>query len=711
MKIRETLAQLSKNISSQNVSRKKVMLSYVSLFLVLMLLLSSTISWFTQNDDASFDTKMITMSSSDGMRVNNGEDLSRVIHLSSEVVLSEASSVDGRNIFFPTTGTFEDETANMVFREGNAGDKNANYYYQNFKLTSDSGAASVYVKSYSVSVGDGSELITFNGSPGVSVGCPIRIAFIQDSQDEPIVLDPSALLTNFAQTFNAVNYADDDGNAITAQSTAHSFADYFYGNSAIFDIPTSGELDITMVVWLEGTGPNCDAYIGKPISIDIDLETNWMNMEKVYFEDYTHNDDCGSDILPYDTNSSAYWVGSDSCIMTMTYLDIRTDEYKTVAMTPIEYRDDGAPKKWEAVIPTYVETNITFSRYNPDSCEVWNTWRTDETVDADYQSGRPTDGTDRRANDGSTGKVSLQSTRIVDGTNAEGATVKMRSLTYRAYFGNGWGSTTETVKRIVPGVGYWLSNSQGGSTGEISAIQWYLRLDENTFNPDDSTYKFIPTSADTYQLSVTLPEGQRIFQFYESSNDVWFGRQDHNAYPDDSLAYAKKTGDEYIGIYSDGGIYTFTIRFTDPGSFSTESSSLGTITFNITHESSSGGGGGEVGTPLPGTGVDHIITFKDTSSAGWVFNNVNDRNQKLYVEFTDTAGSKYYLYVPTTGYQYFETKYKITSDSTYAITGIYLNPENSNQLNKVGRNTINQPVDDKNYKIIIDANDNLSVSS
>lgn len=42
-----------------------------------------------------------------------------------------------------------------------------------------------------------------------------------------------------------------------------------------------------MVAWLEATGENCDAYEGQNVSITVELESNWKDMEYVTFVDKT----------------------------------------------------------------------------------------------------------------------------------------------------------------------------------------------------------------------------------------------------------------------------------------------------------------------------------------------------------------------------------------------------------------------------------------
>ena len=115
---------ISKAAAKRGIDKKQFIISYVSLFIILALLMTATFSWFTVKDTATIDGSAFTLSAASGLRVNQGEDMSGQIKLATDVKLAEASSVDGRNIYFPTTGTFSDTTSEMTFREGTVGDKN-----------------------------------------------------------------------------------------------------------------------------------------------------------------------------------------------------------------------------------------------------------------------------------------------------------------------------------------------------------------------------------------------------------------------------------------------------------------------------------------------------------------------------------------------------------------------------------------------------------
>lgn len=91
------------------------------------------------------------------MRVNKGEEIRNTITVK-QAKLKEASSVDGRNMFFPVDRGYGDkgqsvDTSEMKFREGTVGDKNDGYIYSDFTLTGQTGGqVEVYVKSYKVEV-------------------------------------------------------------------------------------------------------------------------------------------------------------------------------------------------------------------------------------------------------------------------------------------------------------------------------------------------------------------------------------------------------------------------------------------------------------------------------------------------------------------------------------------------------------------------------
>lgn len=461
MKIKSVISKISASYSCRRISSKRISTSYISLFLVLLLLTTTTVSWFTITDSAKVNSETFTMESSSGLRVNDGEDLKNHIRLDN-MVLAEASSVDGRNVFFPAEGNFSNKTSEMKFREGNVGDKNVLYTHKDFTLKGDSGITYVYIKSYSITVNriennetvsevfDGSTKITYNEN-GVPIKqeshaeCPVRMSFISDSSKAPVVLDPSALVTEYVKNYDAVYTTDDNGTAYTKQTNGYSFSDFYFGTGKpLFTLIGTTPINASMVVWLEGTSDVVDQYANQSISVDIELESNWTEMDYVVFVDDTLGDD--------GTTDNGHWVNSDNCIVIMTYKDVdASTPEKPVMKSVVMKQAAGSTTEWTAPIPKNVKTNISFYRYNLTNETINNSWHTRVGVnDALSENSTALDWAKQYVSD-----EGLQEYRTASGKD-DG---KLEHV-YTARRGNGYGyvSSTDSLlqkKRLSPCVGYW----------------------------------------------------------------------------------------------------------------------------------------------------------------------------------------------------------------------------------------------------------------
>ena len=485
-------------VDSRLNNTKKVTTSYVALFLVLSIFAVSTFSWFTIRDTATIDSDTFSLESAAGMRVNKGEEIRNTITVK-QAKLKEASSVDGRNMFFPVDRGYGDEgqsidTSEMKFREGTVGDKNNGYIYSDFTLTGQTGGqVEVYVKSYKVQVHnrntnedevyDGATHITVDGSNKPSTylayqnPCPIRIAFIRNSAEASTVIDPTAIIDSYADECQAVSSVNSNGSATTAKAKGRSFSDYYFGTGApLFTLDGLKSQNITMVAWLEATGENCDAYEGQDVSITVELESNWKDMEYVTFVDNTNGD------TEKDENTELRWVGDAECFLVMTYYDANFENPKSVVMSASKTQvKDGKtqPIEWIAYLPKDKITNISFMRYSKVKEKIkldgtnevkvgriYNVWHTTADVNTwidarkDDDKGKNADKWSHQIN-----KNGLQTYRTEDGT----ANGKIEN-TYYAVHGNGYGSTTTVAENVAPCIGYWgtkYANSSGGS-GEPS---------------------------------------------------------------------------------------------------------------------------------------------------------------------------------------------------------------------------------------------------
>lgn len=444
------------------LGRKKLAISYVSLFLVFTLVLVTTMAWFTVKDTASINSQAFSLESSAALRVNDGqEDLSNHLVVK-DFKLEEASSVDGRNMFFPSEGNFKDSTSAMKFREGTVGDRNKTYVYKDFKLNADSDMTNVYVKGYNIKIvsADGKTVLgKFDGSTeiirdndGVPVDqkvydpCPLRLAFITDSSKTPTVIDPSALIDEHAKNYNAVSSTNMVGSPTTKLSSCKTFSDfYFYSGESLFTLLGQKPLDVTLVAWFEGAYEDqsvYDKYAGASVTIDVELESNYNDMEAITFIDKTKGDD----------GKENPWIKTNDCIVTMQYKDTDATQ-KTVVMKDLGSVDGY--NTWTAALPKDVITDISFFRFSTTNNIIYNSWHTKKDVNnelSDTAKGWIDDNIDNKD------LYPLQESRIVNGN---------RSLVYTARRGNGYGKTDSTFERLSPCIGYW-DYSPGGSTVETT---------------------------------------------------------------------------------------------------------------------------------------------------------------------------------------------------------------------------------------------------
>lgn len=489
MKLKDKFCNFLNGLADSRLNNtKKVTTSYVALFLVLSIFAVSTFSWFTIRDTATIDSDPFTLDSAAGMRVNKGEEIRNTITVNN-AKLKEASSVDGRNMFFPVDRGYGDkgqsvDTSEMKFREGTVGDKNNGYIYSDFTLTGQTGGqVEVYVKSYKVEVYNRNtkENEVYDGATHIIADdkkkpltylayqnpCPIRIAFIRNSAEASTVIDPTAIIDNYADECQAVSSVNSNGSATTTKAKGRSFSDYYFGTGApLFTLDGLKSQNITMVAWLEATGENCDAYEGQNVSITVELESNWTDMEYVTFVDTTKGD-----FQPKDK-----WVGNDECFLVMTYYDDNFQNPKSVVMS--ESKSDGnKPIEWIAYLPKDKKTNISFMRYSKVKenikldgknevkvGRIYNVWHTtaevNDWIDANKndKDGKNADTWSHQINDNG-----LQKYRTDTGT--EDGTIEN---TYYAVHGNGYGSTTTVAENVAPCIGYWGTTYPKKSSGGVT---------------------------------------------------------------------------------------------------------------------------------------------------------------------------------------------------------------------------------------------------
>lgn len=500
MKLKDKFCNFLNGLADSRLNNtKKVTTSYVALFLVLSIFAVSTFSWFTIRDTATIDSDPFTLDSAAGMRVNKGEEIRNTITVNN-AKLKEASSVDGRNMFFPVDRGYGDEgqsvdTSEMKFREGTVGDKNNGYIYSDFTLTGQTGGkVEVYVKNYKVEVTNkNGQKEVYDGATRITVDentnrpssylayqnpCPIRIAFIRNSAEASTVIDPTAIIDSYADECQAVSSVNSLGSATTAKAKGRSFSDYYFGTGApLFTLDGLKSQNITMVAWLEATGENCDAYEDQNVSITVELESNWKDMEYVTFVDKTQGE------VGDDAGKETKWVGDNGCFLVMTYYDENFANPKSVVMSASKTEvKDGKPQpiEWIAYLPKDKITNISFMRYSKVKenikldgkkdvkvGRIYNVWHTTAEVNEWIKANSTTEA-GKQALDWSIkiNKNGLQTYRTDSGT--EKGTIEN---TYYAVHGNGYGVTTTVAENVAPCIGYWGTKYASSSSGGVTPPQ------------------------------------------------------------------------------------------------------------------------------------------------------------------------------------------------------------------------------------------------
>lgn len=542
---------------------KKVVKSYVSLFLVFLLGITVTFGWFTVKKTAEINSGDLEFQSASSLRINKDKSIANKITIPA-FTLDEASSLDGRNIYFPLGESFNTNTAEMFFREGNKGDENVHYVYKNFELKGTSGNTPVYIKSYKIQVGDDVyedelKVVDSNGDP-ISEDkvpdhqvlppdhCPIRLAFIADSGVNPVVIDPSAQVIDYVDNSSgAVSLIDDNGVPTLEASYPtynwNSFSTYYYEHTPLFVIPGGQTLSVTLVVWLEGTLEDLDDYIDKEISVDIDIESNFADMDTITFVDDTIGD----------TDSNVhYWIDNPDNgkepIIACSYEDPFSEEtpkrWKTIIMRKTKEKTSSSGSKWQCEIPKKAVTNIAFYRLTPHNGSnqgtIYNPWYTRSNAQSLVETAiNDSESTIERS---WLTQGDLQSTRtfLDESTNTYD-----NALVYTAIHGNGYSSTTSSRKRLSPCVGYWnYSPGSGSSTGgggqqpgggssvtncNVTVIaripdgkSWVSSTDTLGFETDaGNSYYFTNAWTDNgkkNELTASIPCGEKIVRFCKKNS-------------------------------------------------------------------------------------------------------------------------------------------------------------------------------------------------
>lgn len=195
-------AKSNSSAKSGKVNQFKVSPLIVVIAIVEVILLIGAVSyaWFVIADNNQINSGVITVAPDSGLRIDfKDADKDNYINLWNylhDFAFEPATSVDGRNIYFPTTGTFNNTRTNdIVFREGTVNDVNTKYISVDFSLTNTANTeAKVYL--------DNNSTFNINSKKDDTTGRALRIAFYQNDNKSGDV--SSNILQSFSSNSDVV---------------------------------------------------------------------------------------------------------------------------------------------------------------------------------------------------------------------------------------------------------------------------------------------------------------------------------------------------------------------------------------------------------------------------------------------------------------------------------------------------------------------------
>lgn len=287
-RVKKLFEYVASFLNRKSTQKRKIILSVISFILTFILLTSASVSWFATKT-SELDVNAFQLDCGKGLRVNDTGTSTMSFSVLKNEYLIPASSVDGRNLYFPTDGAdFSSATQNMTFRSANAGDKNHYYIQIDFSLTAQQNHTALYIneEKTSIKVKKQNE-VEF----GVSQAAALRSALWCSTAENgmpntPIVFNPTASTLYTA----AVEDVDRSTGAFisSGRQVAHTFSDYAFGGTPVATLERGIETKFSYIIWLEGTDPKCtDKITEKDIEIKLAFKTSWDKTETIRFEDKT----------------------------------------------------------------------------------------------------------------------------------------------------------------------------------------------------------------------------------------------------------------------------------------------------------------------------------------------------------------------------------------------------------------------------------------
>ena len=366
-KFRDKLVKnVSKAVESRKITKKQLSLSIVSLILASIILVSATYCWYALAKGTG-TANNINLTAGNGLRVNDLGDTSQ--QFKDDSVLLPASSVDGRNLFFPTDGTdFSTETPKMTFRSANAGDRNYDYVQLDFNLTAEANYTSIYLdKSTSLKIDVPPNASSTYKEQAEKAEKALRTAIYYEGMDTPVVftsqMNPSSV--------DAVKDIDRTTGRFleSSKQVAYPFKDYTYGKKQLAMLNQGETRPFSLIIWLEGTDPNCTsaAVMLKQLVLNLKFTTSWDNTEEILFEDNTNNHDVAAILSAHPEYSLVLNYNNDSH---------KIYNLKFTMQRNSENQDDYT--KWKCNIPGNAYNDLSFQIIDGRDSSIVCEWKTNK---------------------------------------------------------------------------------------------------------------------------------------------------------------------------------------------------------------------------------------------------------------------------------------------------------------------------------------------
>ncbi len=335
----------------------KLFFSVVSLFLVIAVFITCSFSWFSIKT-SKIDAARFTLQCGKGLRVNDSGTSDFQMNEDQDRYIVPASSVDGRNLYFPTDGSdFSNVTKEMTFRNSNVGDKNYNYIQIDFSLTAQQNNTALYINEEKTSL----QLLS-NGTLSTAQAAPLRMAIwssVPNSEGlpaAPVVFNP----TGKTYTTAAVENVDRATGKITGslgRQVSHAFSDYSYGGTPVATLAKGVVTKISVIIWLEGADPKCtkNRVALKDVALSLAFSTSWDKTQVIRFKDSTNGNWAGG-LLNAQSNGQS---GTTPATHSLTLRYVNPDDATDVTDFTM-YKYQNTSDEWFCNMPGDMQKDITF---------------------------------------------------------------------------------------------------------------------------------------------------------------------------------------------------------------------------------------------------------------------------------------------------------------------------------------------------------------